>query len=106
MSFHKPLAFPEIDNERRHERHEVDLGARVRELGAPGALARVKDISLGGFRLRQADLPSNAEIWITLSGAHPVRARVVWVRSGEVGCEFYAPLSRADLRSLTRRPLA
>jgi hypothetical protein len=100
MSYFQPLAFPAADNERRHDRHPVSLDARVRELGSPGLVAQLKDVSVGGCRLRETDLPKNAEIWVSLGAAPPVRARVVWVGSGEAGCEFYAPLTRADLRNL------
>ncbi|HEY0115661.1 MAG TPA: PilZ domain-containing protein [Allosphingosinicella sp.] len=100
MSFYQPLAFPQADNERRHDRHPVELPSRVRELGSPGTSALVRDVSIGGCRLNGTDVPKDAEIWVTL-GATPMRARVVWVKSGEAGCEFYAPLSRADLRNLT-----
>ena len=100
MSFYKPVTFPRAINERRHERHEVALDGRVRELGAPGGSGRVKDVSVNGCRLDAIDLPRNAEIWVTIGEARPMRARVVWVGSGEAGCEFYAPLSRADLRNV------
>jgi hypothetical protein len=100
MSFYQPLAFPREADERRHERHEVTLQGRVRELGSPAASGQIKDLSIGGCRIRDTDLPKNAEIWITLGNAQPMRARVVWVGSGEAGCEFYAPLSRAGLRAI------
>lgn len=100
MSFYKPLEYPRAMNERRHERHAVELDGRVRELGSPARYGRIRDVSIGGCRLNDTDLPKNAEIWISLGAAKPMRARVVWVGSGEAGCEFYAPLSRADLRNM------
>jgi hypothetical protein len=100
MTFYQPLAFPAENNERRHDRHSVDLPSRVRELGSPGAMARIADVSLGGCRLRQADLPKNAEIWVTIGGSEPMRARVVWVKAGEAGCQFYNPITRMTLRNV------
>jgi hypothetical protein len=100
MSFYRPIAYPRAVNERRHDRYEVNLEGRVRELGLPAVTGRVKDVSIGGCRLNDTDLPRNAEIWVCLGPSKPVRARVVWVGSGEAGCEFYAPLSRADLRKM------
>lgn len=100
MSFYQPLVFPRDADTRRHERHPVDLNGRVRELGAPAVLGEVKELSVGGCRIKNADLPRDAEIWVTLGTSRPVRARVVWVGSGEAGCEFYAPLTRAELREL------
>ena len=100
MSFYKAISYPREINERRHERHPVELDGRVRELGSPAMSGRVKDVSIGGCRLNDTDLPRNAEIWVCLGPSKPVRARVVWVGSGEAGCEFYAPLSRAELRQM------
>lgn len=100
MSFYQPLQFPRDADTRRHERHAVALPGRVRELGSPAAGGQIKDLSIGGCRIRDTDLPKHAEIWVTISNAQPVRARVVWVGSGEAGCEFYAPLSRATLRAI------
>ena len=97
---YQPLAFPAESDERRHERHAVDLPGRVRELGSAGISVKFTDISLGGCRLIETDLPKNAEIWVNLGAAQPMRARVVWVKSGEAGCEFYAPLNRMTLRNV------
>ena len=100
MSFYQPLAFPREADERRHERHDVKLAGRVRELGSPAGIGTIKNLSVGGCRIRDTDLPKHAEIWVTLGQSQPMRARVVWVGAGEAGCEFYAPLSRAALRSI------
>lgn len=100
MSFYKPLSFPREINERRHDRHPVEVAGRVRELGCPSTGGKIRDVSLGGCRIRETDLPRNAEIWVSLGVSQPVRARVVWVSSGEAGCEFYAPLSRSDLHEI------
>lgn len=100
MSFYKPITFPRDINERRHERYEVKLDGRVRELGAPARSGRVQELSVGGCRLNDTGLPKNAEIWVCLGASKPMRARVVWVGSGQAGCEFYAPLSRAELRTM------
>ncbi len=100
MSFYTPLNFPEADNERRHERHRVNLAAQVRELRSVGQVAKVTDVSVGGCRLAQTDLPADAEIWISIAGAPATRARIVWTKKGQAGCEFYKPLSRLDLRNV------
>ena len=100
MSFYQPLAYPREADERRHERHSVSLPGKVRELGSTAGGGQIKDLSIGGCRIRETDLPKHAEIWFSLGNAPPMRARVVWVGSGEAGCEFYAPLTRAGLRSI------
>ena len=100
MGFHQALTFPVESNERRHERHEVDFAGRVRELGSTASVGQIKNVSIGGCRLAQTDVPRNAEIWINLGVSRAMRARVVWVGSGEAGCQFYAPLSRSELRDV------
>jgi hypothetical protein len=106
MSFHRALAFPREADERRHERHDIALDGRVRELGSTAATGQINNLSIGGCRIRDTDLPKHAEVWVTLGNAPPMRARVVWVKSGEAGCEFYAPLSRANLRDIMlQRPV-
>jgi hypothetical protein len=100
MSFYQPLAYPREADERRHERHDVSVDGRVRELGSTAAAGQINNLSIGGCRIRDTDLPKHAEVWVTLGSAAPVRARIVWVKSGEAGCEFYAPLSRAGLRDI------
>jgi hypothetical protein len=100
MSFYQPLKFPREADTRRHERHDVSLDGRVRELGSPAAVGQISNLSIAGCRIRDTDLPKHAEIWVTLGSSQPMRARVVWVGSGEAGCEFYAPLSRAALRAI------
>ena len=66
---YQPLSFPAESDERRHERHTLDLPSKVRELGSPGASVKLSDVSLGGCRLRETDLPKNAEIWVNLGPA-------------------------------------
>jgi hypothetical protein len=69
----------------------VALPGKVRELGSPAGGGQIKDLSIGGCRIREHGPAQACEIWITLGNAQPMRARVVWVGSGEAGCEFYAP---------------
>jgi len=100
MSLYQPLAFPRDADERRHERHCVKLTGRFRELGATAAVGKIKDVSVAGCRIDGAELPHRAEIWVTLGASRPMRARVVWIGRGEAGCEFYAPLTGAELRQI------
>jgi hypothetical protein len=100
MSFYQSLTYPTDANERRHDRQQVSLAARVRELGRPGAAGQLQDISVGGCRLIGVDLPKSAEIWVAIGTAPPRRASVVWTSAGETGCVFYAPMTRAELRNV------
>ena len=94
------LSYPAEADERRHPRYEAKLAGKVRELGAVATSVRVTELSIGGCRLADNDLPPKAELWVTLGKAPPLRARVVWSKSGQAGCEFYAPLTRFDVRNL------
>ena len=94
------LAFPKDANQRRHEREHVVAVSRVRELGCAASGAKLKDVSIGGCCLAGVDLPANGEVWVTIGALAPVRATVIWSKGGEIGCEFYTPLTRADLRRL------
>lgn len=100
MRISERLAFPTEANERRSERQSVKAAGRVRELGGPGIVGQVREVSVGGCRLSNVSLPDNAEIWVTVGVAAPRRARVVWLKAGEAGCQFYTPLSRAELRNI------
>lgn len=94
------LSFPADADERRHPRYAATLTGRVRELGSIATNVTVTELSIGGCRLTDNDLPAKAELWVTLGKAPPLRARVVWSKSGQAGCEFYAPLTRFDVRNL------
>jgi hypothetical protein len=60
MSFHQALAFPRDADERRHERHDVAVDGRVRELGSPASVGQINNLSIGGCRIRDTDLPKHA----------------------------------------------
>lgn len=98
MSFSKQLAFPDADNEREDERHLAGVGARVQRLRSTPNEVTVTDISKGGCRLQCRTLAEGDEIWVVLPGLRPVRARIVWAKGQEAGCEFHIPLGRADMR--------
>jgi uncharacterized UPF0160 family protein len=104
LNFYNPLSFPEADNERRHERHSLALAVSVRELRSVAVRATTKNVSLGGCCLIGSDLSERAEIWITFPSQAPMRARVVWIKGNEVGCEFYVAFRRAELWRLLSKP--
>lgn len=100
------LSFPSSANERHSPREPIALTGKVRELGAVACPVRVLDVSLGGCRLAGTQLSEKAEVWVSLGAAAPIRARVMWARGGEFGCNFYAPLRRAHLHDIrSGRPL-
>jgi hypothetical protein len=74
-------------------RRIIDFGAFVRDEDAVALQVRCRDISTDGCRIEGAgNLAVDAQIWIKMTGLAPLRARVVWVREQDAGCEFFEPL--------------
>ena len=86
----------------------MNFAAALREEGATTTSARVIDLSEGGCRLEgDVQLATGSEIWLKLPGLEAKRARLVWARGAEAGCEFETPLYPAELETLAppkRRP--
>ena len=88
---------------RRAVRLDVDLGARVRELGTEGIEARIINISETGFMAqcdeRQCDehFEVGSRIWLILPGRERANALVKWVAGDRLGAEFAEPISLAGL---------
>ena len=85
---------------RRTARHPVEIGARVRELGAEGFEARVINISETGF-MAEADgeLEVGTRIWLILPGRERANALVRWIAGKRIGAEFAEPISLDGLNS-------
>lgn len=78
---------------RRDPRLPVDLGARMRELGAEGIEARVLNISERGFMAAtEAQLDVGARIWLMLPGRERANAVVRWIAGDKIGAEFSEPI--------------
>ena len=91
---------PESSERRRVSRFPVDLGARVRELGANGVEARVINISENGFMAEtDGEFEVGSRIWLMLPGRGRSNAVVKWVAGDKIGAEFAAPLSLEGLRT-------
>ena len=90
-----------IDDARGATRRLVDFAGFVRESDAVALRVQVRDISTDGCRIwAPEELKPQSEIWLKVSGLAPVRARVVWVASGEAGCEFSTPLHTSTVEQL------
>ena len=89
------------EQERRGaSRFNVELDARVRELGDEGAEAKVLNISEQGFMAEtQTEFEVGSRIWLILPGRERANAVVRWIAGGKIGAEFAEPLSIDDLKS-------
>ncbi|MFL6750298.1 MAG: PilZ domain-containing protein [Sphingomicrobium sp.] len=85
---------------RRRARHPVEIGARVRELGAEGFEARVINISETGF-MAEADgeFEVGTRIWLILPGRERANALVRWIAGKRIGAEFAEPISIEGLNA-------
>ena len=85
---------------RRTARHPVEIGARVRELGAEGCEARVLNISETGFMVEtEGHFEVGSRVWLLLPDRERASAVVKWTAGDRLGAEFAEPLSLGDLPS-------
>ena len=85
-------------DDRAAERFRVEFDATLRDSSFLPLDVVIEDLSATGFRVvTEACLDEGAEVGLGLAGIGTHRARVVWQRDNTYGCEFLAPLHRADL---------
>ena len=85
---------------RRTSRRLVDLGAKVRELGAEGFEAKVLNISETGFMAEaDGDFEVGTRIWLILPGRERANALVRWTAGRKLGAEFAEPISLEGLHA-------
>ena len=88
------------NDRRRTTRRMVDLGARVRELGAEGFEAKVLNISETGFMTEaDGDFEVGTRIWLILPGRERANALVRWTAGRKLGAEFAEPISLDGLHA-------
>lgn len=76
--------------------------ARLTANSATAVAGELTEISAYGCRVVIPVDPALAgAIELSLDGAAPVGAQVIWNRAGVLACRFDAPMSRAQLRALT-----
>ena len=79
---------------RRAARIEVELDAKVRELGSEGTEARVVNISDTGFMAQSSGaFDVGSRIWLILPGRDRASAIVRWTAGDKLGAEFSEPVS-------------
>ncbi len=103
----EPLPEPPSRREPGSDRAEIALICEVRQGTRPWRLARLEDLSPGGFRISwlpdaSADLP----LRIRIPGMQMLSARICWQRGSAVGCEFAAPLHVAVFEHIVQKASA
>lgn len=79
---------------RRSSRVEVEMDARVRELGSEGSEARLVNISETGFMAESTgEFEVGSRIWLILVGRDRASAIVRWTAGDKLGAEFSEPIS-------------
>ncbi len=83
---------------RRAPRRDVELEARVRELGTNGVEALILNISETGFMAQlEGDFEIGARVWLMLPGRDRANAIVRWIDGDRLGAEFAEPIAIDDL---------
>lgn len=84
---------------RRSARREVELDAKMRELGANGSEARVLNISETGFMAQaEGEFEVGSRVWLILPGRDRANAVVKWIAGDKLGAEFAEPITLDGLR--------
>src|SRR4051795_10281155 len=96
MSFSMIKARIADDHSERRQvsRMPVELGARMRELGASGIEARILNISERGFMAEaDAHFEVGSRVWLMPRGRGRANAVVRWPAAAKLGEEFAEPIS-------------
>ncbi len=85
---------------RQSARIDVEIDARVRELGSEGADARILNLSDTGFMAETGeDFEVGARIWLLLPGRERAAAVVRWTAGDRLGAEFAEPVEVSAIAS-------
>ncbi len=83
---------------RQSARFDVELDARVRELGDTGVEARILNISETGFMAEtDGQFEVGTRVWLILPGRDRANALVKWIAGDKMGAEFAEPISLEGL---------
>lgn len=101
-SAYRPAAPASLDRRAAARRPVLVAPATVRPDGDAAVTAELQDLSAFGCRIRApGDQSAGGRVWLTLAGASPVAATVVWVTEELAGCRFDEPIARELVRGLT-----
>ena len=88
----------EPSDRRNARRVDVDIGARVREMGTEGTEARLINVSERGFMAESAgEFDVGSRVWLILPGRERASAIVRWTAGDRLGAEFAEPISLEGL---------
>lgn len=77
----------------RSQRVGVAILCEVRQGSRPWRVARLEDLSPGGFRIAWfPDARPEVPLRIRIPGIHLLTAHIRWTRDSVIGCEFADPL--------------
>lgn len=94
------IAQDQTDERRRFTRFSVELGAKMRELGASGVEAKVLNISESGFMaVAEGEFEVGSRVWLMLPGRERANAVVKWAVGDKIGAEFAEPISLEQLKA-------
>ena len=98
VSIRARIAEDQSDERRRSSRQEVDLEAKMRELGSNGVEAKVLNISANGFMAAtETQFEVGSRVWLMLPGRERANAVVKWTAGEKLGAEFAEPISLEGL---------
>lgn len=89
--------------DRSYDRHNLLVSVKLRRPGESWFNARLANLSPTGFRVQSfTRLDLDATIYVMLPGFDGRKAKVVWVREHEAGCQFERPLHPAIFDHVVR----
>lgn len=90
--------------QRRAERKRITISATLCPAKGRRFKTVLKDLSLTGFSASaMAAIPVDTMCLLSIPGREPMQARVVWWRSGLVGCAFAVPMGRVAYDAVLER---
>lgn len=90
-------------SDRSYDRHNLLIGVKLRRPGENWFNARLANLSPTGFRVQSfAKLDMDSTIHVMLPGFDGRKAKVIWTRDHEAGCQFERPLHPAIFEHILR----
>jgi len=94
-----------VADRRTTERHHSVLQLGLVKAGNLAQLALVLNVGCGGLHLRVfGNLPRHNQLRVNLRGGHTFAGRLAWQHGCDVGMQFHAPLSQAELSAVLSQP--